>query len=299
MLRIPVLLVAATLIVACTSDNAIAHPRGRHAPYVVTVEDAGGRELPAYHHGGETFVLGHFGERYVIRVENRTGRRVEAVVSVDGRDVITGRVGDFVHGRGYIVAPYSEVRIEGFRQSLSQVAAFRFSRPEDSYSARMGTPQNVGVIGVAVFPERIPRHPRPYVRRDGYGSVPRARSRSRASGEGADAELDADLGGSAEARAPHKGRHGAAAEAPSAAREPRRQRLGTEYGESRDNHAREVRFRRQHPTRPAQLITLRYDDRRGLLARGIRLSPPPPRPRPAYASPEAFPDSRFAPPPPY
>ncbi|MGD8858894.1 MAG: hypothetical protein PVI30_02715 [Myxococcales bacterium] len=299
--RIPTLLVAATLFVACTSDNAIAHPRGRYAPYVVTVEDAHGRELPAYHHGGQTFVLGHFGDRYVVRIQNRTGRRVEAVVSVDGRDVITGRVGDYVHGRGYIVAPYSEVRIEGFRQSLSRVASFRFSRPAESYSARMGTPQNVGVIGVAVFPERIPPRPRPYVRRDLREHTPRAESRARPPRTTASPRGDLDSGsstsegGRARSAPARKHRRGSGAEEPTADRELHAQNLGTEYGESRHNRAREVRFRRQHPTRPTQLITLRYDDRRGLLARGVRLSPPP---RPAYATPEPFPESRFAPPPP-
>ena len=70
---------------------------------MVRVQDESGRELPTFHHAGQSYVLGRFGERYDIRVENRTGRRVEAVVTVDGRDVMTGEVGDFVHARGYLI----------------------------------------------------------------------------------------------------------------------------------------------------------------------------------------------------
>jgi hypothetical protein len=144
------------LFLSCFSAlPALAHPRGPSAPYVVTVVDEAGRELRTFHHAGQSFVLGRYGERYDIRVENHTGRRVETIVSVDEREVVGGRIGDFVNERGYLIDAYGEVVIDGFRQSLDAVAAFRFSRPENSYSSRMGTPENVGVIGVAVFPERV------------------------------------------------------------------------------------------------------------------------------------------------
>ena len=48
--------------------------------------------------------------------------------------------------------------------------------PEGSYSSQMGTPENVGVIGVAIFPERVhpmllrprPQQLAPRPRRYGY-----------------------------------------------------------------------------------------------------------------------------------
>ena len=76
------------------------------------------------------------------------------MLSVDGRDAVTGRVGDFVNLRGYVIDPYANITVEGFRQSWGRVASFQFTSPGDSYSARQGTPQNVGVVGVAFFPER-------------------------------------------------------------------------------------------------------------------------------------------------
>jgi hypothetical protein len=42
---------------------------------------------------------------------------------------------------------------------MSQVAAFRFGSVRDSYAARKGDAQNVGVIGVAFFAEEGSGYP--------------------------------------------------------------------------------------------------------------------------------------------
>jgi hypothetical protein len=294
----------------CAHDAA-ANPRGGSASYVVRVQDESGRELPTFHHAGQSYVLGRFGERYDIRVENRTGRRVEAVVTVDGRDVMTGEVGDFVHARGYLIEAYDELVIAGFRQSFDAVAAFRFTSPRASYSARMGTPENVGVIGVAVFPERerpkVIARPRPAPEPrwdDGYrhGSAENAVGPAQDRGESAPAERERSASGSlgyAPASQPaydEYKRRDARAERSSAASAPSKDNLGTEYGESLTSSVQEVAFERADRSHPAALMTLRYDDREGLLARGIALERPPVR-RPC--APDPFPSNhRFAPPPP-
>ena len=282
----------------CLPHGACAHPRGADAPYVVTVQDDAGQELRTFHHAGQTFVLGRYGDRYNIRVQNRTGRRVEAVVSVDGRDVVSGAVGDFVAERGHLIDAYDEVLIEGFRQSWDDVAAFRFSSPGESYSARMGTPQNVGVIGVAIFPERVrqvPLRPMPIVpRHDAARPAPKS---AYDEDDGAAAERKGEGLGSVNG----SGARSAASEAPAAqdyAAGPARSRdnLGTEYGESVVSSVQEVEFMRADPQRPAALIALRYDNRDGLIARGIAVDP---RPAPQVCcDPQPFPNSRFAPPPP-
>ena len=76
--------------------------------------------------------------------------------------MISGQVGDYSKQRGYVIDAYDSVLIEGFRRSMNTVAAFRFTNPGDSYSSRRGTPQHVGVIGVAVFKERARRN---YIRK--------------------------------------------------------------------------------------------------------------------------------------
>src|SRR5262245_33561364 len=54
-----------------------------------------GQPAPRFAHDGETYILGQMGARYTLRIWNRSPRRVEAVVSVDGRDVVDGQPGDF------------------------------------------------------------------------------------------------------------------------------------------------------------------------------------------------------------
>ncbi|HMI91984.1 MAG TPA: hypothetical protein VK509_11500 [Polyangiales bacterium] len=293
---------AAFLAVLGCSKDAAAHPRSGSAAYVVTLEDESGRELPTFHHAGQTFVLGQYGDRYNIRVRNQTGRRIEAVVTVDGRDVVSGRVGDFVGERGYLVSAYDELLIEGFRQNWESVAAFRFTSPGNSYSSRMGTPQNVGVVGVAVFPEREQYvRPRPQPMSPYYGDDRLRDDYAGRRGAGASAESsNAPPAPSSSAPAERKSRSESARgrgesryeEAPHASRD----NLGTEYGESVSSSSFETSFVRADSTRPSSLISLRYDDRAGLHARGVLPSEPPHVA--TSCAPQAFPRNRFAPPPP-
>ena len=53
-----------------------------------------------------------------------------------------------------MVEPGGELIIDGFRQSASEVAAFRFGKVATSYAARTAGDANVGVVGVAFFAER-------------------------------------------------------------------------------------------------------------------------------------------------
>src|SRR5262249_20152806 len=112
-----------------------------------------GQPARTFEHRGSTWVLGELGARYTLRVLNHSAQRVEAVVSVDGRDVIDGRPGDLRGKRGYLVPAWGSVDIDGWRISQSQAAAFRFSSVAESYAARTGGGREVGVIGVALFPE--------------------------------------------------------------------------------------------------------------------------------------------------
>jgi hypothetical protein len=119
----------------------------------VSLNDEGGRPLPAFFAGGRTYAIGEAGQRYSIVINNGTGIRVEAVASVDGLDVLDGKSASFGK-RGYVISAWDSVDIDGFRQSNDNVAAFRFGSVRDSYAARTGTDRNVGIIGVAVFAPR-------------------------------------------------------------------------------------------------------------------------------------------------
>lgn len=120
----------------------------------VGLRDEHGGMLSGFIADGRNFVIGEAGRRYSIVIRNRTQNRLELVVSVDGLDVIDGKPGAFSK-RGYLVDPQAEVEIDGFRQSMDTVAAFRFGSVRGSYAGlKTGDTRNVGVIGIAVFHER-------------------------------------------------------------------------------------------------------------------------------------------------
>ena len=259
--------------------------------YTLELVDAAGRPLQTYYHRGTTYVLGGYNQRYNVRVVNRSNRRIEAVVTVDGRDAINGSQGKYSN-RGYIVDPYGSVTVEGFRQSHDNVAAFRFTNPGDSYAGRRGSTVNVGVVGLAVFPERARPRPQP---------IARPRRVTQNWGAGGDARK-AEVSGGAPAAAPMDDMADAdsVAEAEMAPRTTRAKRsaprrdtasnIGTRYGESVNSSVVEVAFRRAS-NRPSNVLSLRYDDANGLRAKGVIVD--------AYYSgtPNPFPAGGFAPPP--
>jgi len=119
----------------------------------VSIVDPNGSPLDALKVGDRTYVIGHDGERYSIVMTNHTNHRFESVATVDGLDVVNGHPASLEY-RGYILGPFARIEVDGFRQSQSAVAAFRFSRVSESYAAQTSGDRNVGVIGVAFFSER-------------------------------------------------------------------------------------------------------------------------------------------------
>jgi hypothetical protein len=262
-------LALAALLAACAAEprTTLAHAGAspaREGPWSVELTDESGRVLPTFEHRGRTYVLGEPGQRYVVRARNGSDRRIEVVVSVDGRDVTDGRPSSFER-RGYLVEPWGEATIDGYRLSQASVAAFRFGSVGRSYAAATGDARDVGVIGVAVFPERVVerRPPPPWYPRPGPYQNPYDESRAESAPPPSSAPSS-----SAEAQAPGRASGGA----PSARREHDASRpgLGTEFGEAHGSPVYEVPFERAS-ARPAAVLTLRYDDRRGLLAAGVDL----------------------------
>ncbi len=119
----------------------------------VSIVGQNGSALDALKMGDRTYVIGHEGERYSIVLTNHTNHRFESIATVDGLDVVNGRPAS-IDNRGYILAPFARLEIDGFRQTSDAVAAFRFSRVSESYAAQTSGDRNVGVIGVAFFAER-------------------------------------------------------------------------------------------------------------------------------------------------
>lgn len=176
MKSLSIVVAAATLLAA---GHAVAH---RNLAQVTVYDRSEGRWLPVYRHEGRAYVVGKPGHEYQVRLTNRLGEELLAVVSVDGVNVITGQTANPAQS-GYVLAPGGLLDMNGWRRSLSQTAAFYFTALPDSYAARTGRPDDVGVIGVALF--RKKQEPQP---------VPSPRISDSASGPQAAREQDQRLG---------------------------------------------------------------------------------------------------------
>lgn len=207
--------------------------------------------LETYRHRGRKYVVGQPGNEYAIRIRNTTGGRVLAVVSVDGVNVVTGETAS-PEQSGYVLEPGGYVNIEGWRKSLDRTAAFYFSDPGDAYATRTGRPDDLGVIGVALFREReyVPRY---YEREKVAPPAPDAGRAAPAPAAAESAAQDAAM--SRERRS--------VMSAP--AMEPQ---LGTGHGRSEYSPVEHVQFERAS-RRPDERIVIRYDRRENLVAMGV------------------------------
>jgi hypothetical protein len=239
MKKLGIVVAAATLLAA---GQALAH---RNLAEVTVYDRSEGTWLPVYRHEGRVYVVGKPGHEYQVRVTNRVGEDLLAVVSVDGVNVITGQTAHPSQS-GYVLAPHGHLDMNGWRRNLSQTAAFYFTALPESYAARTGRPDDVGVIGVALYQRKPQPRPAPSPR------IGESRSSDSASGPQAKAAEE---------------------------------RLGTGHGRHEQSPAVRVSFERA-TSAPAQVLTLYYDSRANLRARGILREPihvaPTPRPFPGF-----------------
>lgn len=242
---------------------------------VAIVDRETGSTLSAHYYRGEYWVAGRPGARYAIEIRNRAGGRLLAVTSVDGINVLSGANAGWDQS-GYVFDPGDSYQITGWRKSNAEVAAFTFTDIGNSYAARTGRAANVGVIGVALFRERVPQPSR------AQRSAPAAEDSNRESdtrASGAAAELRAE---------PAQASGYLAAPAPTA-------KLGTGHGAREYSYVEDTEFQRGQ-SEPNEVIRIRYDSQENLVAMGILR-----RPRPLPSGPNPFPDSpgrQFVPDPP-
>jgi len=218
-----------------------------------------GRSLPVHWHEGRAWVVARPGNEYQVVLRNRRGEDLLAVMAVDGVNVVSGETANPQQG-GYMLAPWRGLEVKGWRKSLERTAAFYFTPLPDSYAARTGRPDNVGVIGVALYQRK--RVTPPVDIAPISQSAPAAAERA-----------DAGSAARAEAQAP-----------------AREAKLGTGHGRSEASPARTVEFERA-TSAPSETIAIYYDSYRNLVARGVIREP-----QPAPALPQPFPG--FVPDPP-
>ena len=145
---------------------------------------------------------------------------------------------------GYVIQPWSVTDIPGWRLDNDRVARFFFSTLDQSYAAQMDKPTNVGVIGCAIFNEPSRPVVRPLFIKSRSGDSP----------------VFGAIGNTLDSA----------------------QELGTGFGEEADHHVVNTEFTRL--PKPTAVLTLFYDTREKLIAKGV----PVDRPQVAV-TPSAFP----------
>lgn len=285
-MRALLLTLAAPLVFACAPAPAQA---GALVDVQIVDRDGPGT-LPLYPARGKSYVAGIPGHRYSVRLVNRTGARVMTVLSVDGVNAITGQTAS-PDQSGYVLGPYESTEIAGWRKDMSAIAAFEFTALSDSYAARTGRPNNVGVIGVAVFREKVVPPPQPVWRDDEIASADR---RAQPEGQRSDSAAEPRPAPPAAPASSTAQAAGAAAPRDAAKRESKalaEESLGTGHGARESSYASYTTFERD-TARPYEVVSIWYDSVANLQARGVI-----PRPRPIPQEPQAFPAGFVADPP--
>ena len=256
------LLATAAATILATAVVPLAVSRADSLARVDIYDRSAGEALSVYRHHGRRYVEGQPGNEYAVRIRNCTDQRLLAVLSVDGINAVTGETASPSQS-GYVIEPGGYVTVQSWRKDLNRTAAFYFSDPEASYAARTGRPDDLGVIGVALFRERP-------IERQGWFSNDR-RSGTAPSQEKAEADA---TGKAVDRRA--AGSHPAAP----AMQEPS---LGTGHGRGEYSPVQQVKFERAS-ARPDELVAIRYERRETLVAMGVL-----PVTRPGLRDPDPFP----------
>jgi hypothetical protein len=289
--------VLAPLALLAASTLALqAQAVGRLAD-VTVIDRNTGATLPLHYYRGEYWVAGQYGAKYAIAVRNKLGERVMAVTAVDGVNVLSGETAAWDQ-TGYVFSPWQQYQVTGWRKSDSEVAAFEFSALGDSYAGRTGRPGNVGVIGVALFRERLPEP----IAQAAPASPPRAEERAQREADAPANLKSAPPGGAG--RSALADQSSSAAEA-SAGLESRARReylpppaalpapkLGTGHGARETSVVSHTSFARLQ-SQPNEVIRIRYDSRENLIASGVIREPVAHNPMP-----DPFPQSSYVPDPP-
>lgn len=115
---------------------------------------ASGKAREYYEAGKGIFVIGTPGEGYSLKLENRTDKRMEVVVSVDGLNLLDGQPAS-VKKVGYVIAAKSTVILRGMRVG-GKLFSLEFGSVSESRASKafgQKGARNVGVVGVACYEE--------------------------------------------------------------------------------------------------------------------------------------------------
>ncbi|HMG76696.1 MAG TPA: hypothetical protein VK582_24680 [Pyrinomonadaceae bacterium] len=115
-----------------------------------------GRPLAEYAARGRRYVEALENAEYEVRVHNPTGSRVAVALAVDGLNSIDARHTSAWDAHKWVIEPYGTIHVRGWQMSGESARRFYFTTERDSYAAKLGQAQNLGLITAVFFRERRP-----------------------------------------------------------------------------------------------------------------------------------------------
>jgi hypothetical protein len=272
-------LLALAALLPGTALAGPADPRWQVAGDVVEVRVlVGDRVTPLYEAAGKvdrSYFEAVKGRNYALSVRNNSGERVGVLISVDGLNVVSGERSSLGnHESMYVLAPWEEATIRGWRTSLDEVRRFVFVDEERSYAERTGQANgDLGWIRVLAFREEGVR------RRcgndlgldDGRANRPESDRADAGDAAGAPPPVASDEAPSGAEVGRAKSKPGADRLAERQTREREESNPGTGWGDRSRDVVQRTTFLAE--ARATDRVVLRYEYASGLLALGIDCRP--------------------------
>jgi hypothetical protein len=225
-----------------------------------------GKTAPLYFRPGawdRNYFEAFKGRNYSLVLRNNTAQRVGVLIAVDGLNVVNGERSNLARWEPmYVLGPYEQAVIQGWRTSLRDVRKFVFVDEERSYAERTGQANgDMGWIRVLSFREQAPVSWWNGVRRD--SRVDELRSQNEM-----DSPAPAPTVEGQKARG-EVGADGLARIAPESKSSETRSESnpGTGWGQRRHDPVQETEF--NAAVQPTDHLMLRYEYSSGLRALGI------------------------------
>lgn len=185
-LRLKISALALLVMAGCVDNPVISNANaegGRDLPRpalsvdMQVIGDSTGeaREFPVNTNAAHyrAYIQASENERYRLRVRNNTGQRIGLVIAVDGRNIISGARSNLNNSeRMYILEPYGSGDYEGWRSDQNRTNRFFFTDAGSSYAAAWGDNSAMGVIAMAVYPEKYRPPPPPMAYEDRMAAAP-------------------------------------------------------------------------------------------------------------------------------
>lgn len=105
---------------------------------------------------GRRYIEAFENAEYELRIRNPSSSRVAVALAVDGLNTIDARHTSSWEARKWVIEPHGTIHVRGWQMSSENARRFYFTTERDSYGAKLGQAQNLGVISAVFFRERRP-----------------------------------------------------------------------------------------------------------------------------------------------